>query len=56
MLSAKSGVGFLVTRGMDGNDMPLVLVAMITIGIVGALLGVVTSIIERLLCPWLQIK
>ncbi len=56
MLSAKSGVGFLVTRGMDGNDMPLVLVAMITIGIVGALLGVITSIIERLLCPWLQIK
>ena len=56
MLSAKSGVGFLVTRGMDGNDMPLVLVAMITIGIVGALLGVVTSIIERLLCPWLQRK
>lgn len=56
MLSAKSGVGFLVTRGMDASDMPLVLVAMITIGIVGALLGVITSFIERLLCPWLQIK
>ena len=56
MLSAKSGVGFLVTRGMDANDMPLVLVAMITIGIVGALLGVITSLIERLLCPWLEIK
>ena len=56
MLSAKSGVGFLVTRGMDANDMPLVLVAMITNGVVGALLGVVTSFIERLLCPWLEIK
>lgn len=56
MLSAKSGVGFLVTRGMDANDMPLVLVSMITIGVVGALLGVVTSLIERLLCPWLKIK
>lgn len=56
MLSAKSGVGFLVTRGMDGNDMPLVLVAMITIGVVGALLGIITSQIERILCPWLRIK
>lgn len=56
MLGAKSGVGFLVTRGMDGNDMPLVLVAMITIGVIGALLGVVTSQIERVLCPWLRIK
>lgn len=56
MLSAKSGVGFLVTRGMDASDLPLVLVAMITIGIVGALLSVITSFIERLLCPWLQIK
>jgi len=56
MLASKSGVGFLVTRGMDANNMPLVLVAMITIGIVGALLGVITSFIERLLCPWLQIK
>ena len=56
MLGAKSGVGFLVSRGMDGSDMPLVLVAMITIGVIGALLGVVTSYIERLLCPWLRIK
>lgn len=56
MLGAKSGVGFLVTRGMDANDMPLVLVAMITIGVIGALLGVITSFIERLLCPWMKIK
>ena len=56
MLGAKSGVGFLVTRGMDANDMPLVLVSMITIGIIGALLGVITSFIERLICPWMRIK
>lgn len=56
MLGAKSGVGFLVTRGMDANDMPLVLVAMITIGIIGALLGIITSLIERLICPWMRIK
>lgn len=52
MLGAKSGVGFLVVRGMDGFDMPLVLVAMTTIGVVGALLSVITSCIERGLCPW----
>ena len=56
MLGAKSGVGFLVSRGMDGNDMPLVLVAMITIGVVGALLSVFTTFVERLLCPWMKIK
>lgn len=56
MLGAKSGVGFLVSRGMDGNDMPLVLVAMITIGVVGAFLSVFTTFVERLLCPWMKIK
>lgn len=56
MLGAKSGVGFLVSRGMDGNDMPLVLVAMITIGVIGALLSAFTTFVERLLCPWMKIK
>jgi len=52
MLGAKSGVGFLIVRGMDSGDMPLVLVAMITIGIVGAILAITTQYIERLVCPW----
>ena len=52
MLGAKSGVGFLIVRGMDSGDLPLVLVAMITIGIVGAILAVVTQYIERSVCPW----
>jgi taurine transport system permease protein len=52
MLGAKSGVGFLITRGMDSIDMPLVLMSMIAIGIVGALLSIVTQIAERLICPW----
>lgn len=56
MLGAKSGVGFLVVRGMDGLDMPLVLVAMITIGVIGALLAAVTNFIERRLCPWMSIR
>ena len=52
MLGANKGVGFLVVRGMEGNDLPLVLVAMITIGVIGALLAVITGFIERRLCPW----
>lgn len=56
MLGASSGVGFLVTRGMNGDDMPLVLVAMITIGVVGAILGIITDYLERWLCPWLRLK
>lgn len=52
MLGAKSGVGFLITRGMDSIDMPLVLMSMIAIGIVGAMLAIITQIAERLMCPW----
>ena len=54
MVGANAGVGFLVVRGMNGDDMPLVLVAMITIGIIGALLAVVTSLGERVVCPWIR--
>ncbi len=47
-----AGVGFLISRGMDSMDMPLVLTGMIAIGIVGAILAVVTQFAERLVCPW----
>ena len=47
-----SGVGLLISRGMDSMDMPLVLTGMIAIGIVGALLAIVTQFAERLICPW----
>ena len=52
MLGGKSGVGFLIVRGMDSIDLPLVLLSMIFIGLVGAMLAVVTQILERMLCPW----
>lgn len=54
MLGAKSGVGFLITRGMDSGDTELVLVAMIAIGIVGALLALFIAFVERMICPWLR--
>ena len=52
MLGGRSGVGFLIVRGMEGPDLPLVLLSMIFIGFVGAMLAVVTQITERMLCPW----
>ena len=56
MLGASSGVGFLISRGMDSIDMPLVLTGMIAIGIVGALLAIITQFAERLICPWTRKK
>jgi taurine transport system permease protein len=52
MLGAKSGVGFLITRGMDSGDTALIFVSMIIIGVIGAILAVLTSNLERWLCPW----
>lgn len=52
MLGGKSGVGFLIVRGMDSLDLPLVLLSMIFIGIVGAMLAVATQFVERIICPW----
>ena len=52
MLGGKSGVGFLIIRGMDSGDLALVLLSMICIGLVGALLAILTQILERLVCPW----
>lgn len=56
MLGADAGVGFLISRGMDSIDMPLVLTGMIAIGIVGAMLAIVTQLAERLVCPWTVTK
>ena len=52
MIGAKAGMGFLITRGMEFFDVPLIMVGMLTIGIVGALLAVITDYIERWICPW----
>ncbi len=52
MLGGNSGVGFLIVRGMDSGDLPLVLLSMICIGIVGAILAIITQFAERTICPW----
>jgi len=56
MLGGKSGVGFLIVRGMDSLDLPLVLMSMIVIGIVGAMLAIITQIVEGVLCPWTRTR
>ncbi|WP_305767176.1 ABC transporter permease [Candidatus Epulonipiscium viviparus] len=52
MIGAKEGVGFLITRGMEYFDVPLIMVGMVAIGIVGALLSAVIEKLERVVCPW----
>ena len=56
MLGARAGVGFLITRGMESGDEALVLLSMICIGIVGALLAILTQLLEGVMCPWLKRK
>lgn len=52
MLGGRSGIGFLITRGMDSGDYSLCLLSMVCIGLVGALLAIITQCLERMVCPW----
>ena len=54
MLASKSGLGFLINRGHDSYDVALIMVAMILIGVVGALLSAVFTLIERKMCGWMS--
>ena len=52
MIAAQSGLGSLVMRGWNGYDMALVMVAVITIALIGALLAFALNVLEKLVCPW----
>lgn len=52
MLGATAGLGSMVTKGWNGGDMALVLVAVITIAIVGYILSTVLQKLEEVVCPW----
>lgn len=56
MMAAKSGVGFLINRGSESYDVALILLSMIIIGIVGSLLSILLTLLERWLCPWISKK
>ena len=38
--------------GMDSGDYALCLLSMVCIGLVGALLAIITQLLERMVCPW----
>lgn len=52
MIASKQGLGFLITRGSDSLDFPLVMIGMILIGLIGALLSFIFSWLERRVCVW----
>lgn len=52
MIASKNGLGFLITRGSESLDVALVMVAMILIGIVGAVMSAIFTWLERRICTW----
>ena len=52
MIGAKAGLGFLITRGQDAFDVPLIMVGMIVIALVGKVISILTDLLERWVCPW----
>jgi ABC-type nitrate/sulfonate/bicarbonate transport system permease component len=52
LVSARSGLGFLIISGMNGSKPSLVLAGMVLIAIVAWLTSVVMNYLEKLLCPW----
>lgn len=52
MMGAAKGLGALVMKGWSIGDMALVLVAVITIAIIGAILAFLLNKAERLIMPW----
>lgn len=50
MIGAQAGLGFLIQRGMDAFDVPLIMVGMIVIGVVGAILAILTNYLEKWVC------
>lgn len=52
MLAAKSGLGFLICRGMEVFDISLVMAGMVSVGLAGVFLAFITNFVERKVCPW----
>ena len=52
MIGARAGLGFLITRGMESFDVPLILVGMLVIAFVGTCISLFTDLLEKVVCPW----
>lgn len=53
--SGDGGLGFLVWNAYQGNDLPRVLVAMVSLGIAGYVSSAVVRLIGKRLTPWQQV-
>ena len=52
MVGAQEGCGWIILRGSDTTNIPLVLVGMVVIGVVGLVLATLMREAERRLCSW----
>ena len=52
MVRSSEGVGWIITTGMNNNDVVQILVGIVAIGIVGFLLAILTRKLEDILCKW----
>ena len=52
MVGAQEGCGWIILRGSDTINIPLVLVGMVVIGVVGLVLATLMRAAERRLCSW----
>ena len=52
MFGAQGGCGWIILRGSDTTNIPLVLVGMVVIGVVGLILATIMRVAERRLCAW----
>ena len=51
-MGAQEGCGWIILRGSDTTNIPLVLVGMVVIGVVGLVLATLMREAERRLCSW----
>ncbi|MDD3252514.1 MAG: ABC transporter permease [Lachnospiraceae bacterium] len=52
MIGAQEGCGWIILRGSDTTNIPLVLVGMVIIGVVGLFLATIMRMAERKVCAW----
>jgi len=56
LLNSRNGLGYLVLRGMTGNDTPLIFATLVVGSLIGVILSYCVDLIDRLLLPWRSLK
>ncbi len=52
LVGAREGLGFIIIQGMNLDNIPMIMVGMIIIGIIGLSLAIMLRWFERMVCPW----